>query len=299
LIVFIYIVLVFLILRFSVTVFNFLSNPKLGHYGKKFDDKVSLIISTSSVNLPELLKSISAQDYKNIEILHVDPKEDLAKAALSARGKYLLFLDSDCIIKNGLLNSLIYRTKVFNLKFLVLIPNRSPKTFLDYLLQPIPDFVVLNTMPLRLIRLVNLPALVPGNDRYLFYDADGYRAKHNGDLADKRDKKVETLLANGMLLSNQRASVRNITKDLVRIFDGNLIIVIIYLTLLVAGPIVLLANFEFAFVSLPIGLIFLTRIMSSFLTRQNPIINIILHPIQMVVLTGLLLAGIFKRLFTS
>jgi glycosyltransferase involved in cell wall biosynthesis len=299
LIVFIYIVLVFLILRFSVTVFNFLSNPKLGHYGKKFDDKVSLIISTSSVNLPELLKSISAQDYKNIEILHVDPKEDLAKAALSARGKYLLFLDSDCIIKNGLLNSLIYRTKVFNLKFLVLIPNRSPKTFLDYLLQPIPDFVVLNTMPLRLIRLVNLPALVPGNDRYLFYDADGYRAKHNGDLADKRDKKVETLLANGMLLSNQRASVKNITKDLVRIFDGNLIIVIIYLTLLVAGPIVLLANFEFAFVSLPIGLIFLTRIMSSFLTRQNPIINIILHPIQMVVLTGLLLAGIFKRLFTS
>ena len=296
---FIYIVLVFLILRFSVTVFNFLSNPKLGHYGKKFDDKVSLIISNSSGNLTALQKSISVQDYKNLEILQVDVKEDLAEAALGARGKYLLFLDSDCIIKNGLLNSLIYRTKVFNLKFLVLIPNRSPKTFIDYLLQPIPEFVLLNMMPLRLIRLMNLPALVPGNDRYLFYDAADYRAKHNGDSEDTKDKKVETLLANGMLLSNQEASVRNVTKDLVRIFDGNLIVVLIYLTLLIVGPIVLISNFEFAFVALPIGLIFLTRIMSSFLTRQNPIINIILHPIQMVVLTGLLLAGMFKRLFTS
>jgi len=299
LITFIYIVLVFLILRFSVTVFNFLSNPKLGHYGKKFDDKVSLIISNSSGNLTALQKSISVQDYKNIEILQVDVKEDLAEAALGARGKYLLFLDSDSIIKNGLLNSLIYRTKVFNLKFLVLIPNRSPKTFIDYLLQPIPEFVLLNMMPLRLIRLMNLPALVPGNDRYLFYGAADYRAKHNGDSEDTIDKKVETLLANGMLLSNQEASVRNVTKDLVRIFDGNLIVVLIYLTLLIVGPIVLILNFEFAFVALPIGLIFLTRIMSSFLTRQNPIINIILHPIQMVVLTGLLLAGMFKRLFTS
>jgi hypothetical protein len=146
---------------------------------------------------------------------------------------------------------------------------------------------------------MNLPALVPGNDRYLFYDAADYRAKHNGDSKDTKDKKVETLLANGMLLSNQEASVRNVTKDLVRIFDGNLIVVLIYLTLLIVGPIVLISNFEFAFVALPIGLIFLTRIMSSFLTRQNPIINIILHPIQMVVLTGLLLAGMFKRLFTS
>jgi hypothetical protein len=299
LIAFIYIVLVFLILRFSVTVFNFLSNPKLGHYGKKFDDKVSLIISSSTTNSIALLESISVQDYKNIEVLHVDAKEDLTNVALSARGKYLLFLDPDCIINNGLLNSLIYRTKVFNLKFLVLIPNKSPKTFMDYLLQPIPDFVILNTMPLRLIRLLNLPALVPGNDRYLFYDADSYRAKHNGDLDDKKSKKVETLLANGMLLSNQEASVRNVTKDLVRIFDGNLIIVVIYLTLLIVGPIMLISNFEFAFVALPIGLIFLTRIMISFLTRQNPVINIILHPIQMVVLTGLLLAGMFKRLFTS
>lgn len=296
-IMFTYVVLVFLILRFTVTLFNFLSNPKLGHYGKKFNDKISILIYPSSNDFAKLQKSILAQDYKNVELLVADSQENLIATALNARGRYLLFVDANSVIKNGLLNSLIYRTKVFDLKSIVLIPNRTFKNTRDYLLLPIADFVVLNILPFRLVRMLNLPSLAAASERYSFYDAESYRHKELTNEAD--DKKAETLLANGMIVSTRKSSVKEASNELLKIFDGNPLIVGVYLVLLIAGPMVLILNFELAFISLPIGLIFLTRVMISFLTKQNPVINVILHPLQMLALTGLLVAGTFKKLFTS
>ncbi|MFP5080324.1 hypothetical protein [Pedobacter sp. JCM 36344] len=299
-IVFIYIVLVFLILRFSVTVFNFLSNPKLGHYGKKFDDKVSIIISPSSVDATELIQSISCQDYKNVEVLMVGSNEELSTTAANAKGRYLLFVDSCSVIKMGLLNSLIYRAKVFNLKLVVLIPNRSLNSFQDYLLEPIPDFVLLNLLPLRLVRLLNLPWSAAAWERHVFYDAESYKRRNaDSEEGEKDEKKAETLLANGMILSNKRTSVNEASKQLLSTFDRNPLTIAVYLLFLIAGPLVLILNSQLAFISLPFGLIFLTRIMISFLTKQNPLINVILHPLQMVALTGLLISGTLKKLFTS
>ena len=296
-IVFAYVVLVFLILRFSVTLFNFLSNPKLGHYGKKFDDKVSIIIHPSFDDSEKLKQSILAQDYKNVEILMAQSQEALTTTSLNASGRYLLFIDSSSVIKKGLINSLIYRTKVFDLKLIVLIPNKTFKTIEDYLLLPIADFVILNILPLRLVRLLNLPSLAAASNRYLFYDAASYRQKELNDGVD--DRKVETLLANGMIVSDRTTSFKETSRELLKIFDENALTISVYLLLLIAGPLVLILNFEFALISLPIGLIFLTRIMISFLTKQNPLINVIVHPLQMLALTGLLVAGVFKKLFTS
>jgi hypothetical protein len=296
-IVFTYVVLVFLILRFSVTLFNFLSNPKLGHYGKKFDDKVSIVIYPASHDSEQLQQSIAAQDYKNIEVLIADSQESLAVTTLNASGRYLLFIDSTSVIKKGLINSLIYRAKVFDLKFIVLIPNKTFRNIQDYLLLPVADFVVLNIFPLRLVRLLNLPSLAAASDRYMFYDAASYRQKDLINGVDNR--KVETLLSNGMMVSNRKSSIEETSRELLKIFDGNPLTIGVYLVLLIAGPLVMIFNFELAFSSLPIGLIFLTRIMISFLTKQNPIVNVILHPLQMLALTGLLVAGTFKRLFTS
>ncbi|MEJ7557641.1 MAG: hypothetical protein WKF66_04985 [Pedobacter sp.] len=299
-IVFVYIVLVFLILRFSVTLFNFLSNPKLGHYGKKFEDKVSIIVQAYSSGADDLLKSIADQDYKNVEVLVAASKEELSNVEALANGRYLLFVDSDTVIKKGLLNSLVYRTKVFDLKLIVLIPNRRLTTFQDRLLQPISDFIILNSLPLRLVRLLNLPSFAIASEQFVFYDASSFKNR-KGESAEleKDHKKVETLLGNGMIISNKRMAVKEVSGELFKIFDGNPLTVVVYLLLLIAGPIVLVLNFELAFISLPLGLIFLTRIMISFLTRQNPLVNVILHPLQMAALTGLLIAGTLRKLFTS
>ena len=70
-IIFTYVVLFFLVIRFSVTVFNFLSNPKLPSFGPAFTDLVSVVITVRNEesNLLNLLKSILAQEYRNIEVI--------------------------------------------------------------------------------------------------------------------------------------------------------------------------------------------------------------------------------------
>jgi hypothetical protein len=298
-IVFVYIVLVFLILRFTVTVFNFLSNPKLGHYGKKFDDKVSIIFITSGGSAEPLLESISTQDYKSIETFAITSKDELAKVASQVTGRYLLCIDSESVINKGLINSLVYRAKVFDLKYIALIPNRSFSSFNDYLLQPIMDFLILNLLPLRLVRILNLPSLTVASQRFMFYEVAFYRRRMEFPDEEKDDRKSETLLANGMLIISRKTLIKTASRELLNIFDGNTLTIFLYLLLSIAGPIVLFLKFELEIVFLPLGLIFLMRIMISFLTRQNPFVNVILHPLQMVALTGLLFASTLKKLFTS
>ena len=297
-IIFVYVVLVFLVLRFSVTVFNFLSNPKLGHYGRKFNDKVSIIITGAPSENTALLKSIEEQDYQNIEVLLAESQAHSEGLIKNANGKYLFFVDSKSIISRGLFNSLIYRVKAFDLKLIILIPNRELKGFKSWLTQPLSDYVILNLLPLRLVRILNFPSLIAANESCLFYDANSYRQK-NDDLEKEADtKKVETLLSNGMLTITKRGSGDEASRELIQIFDKNIFAIVFYLLFLVLGPLVLIWNFELAFISLPLGLIFLSRVMISFLTKQNPLINVVLHPLQMAALTYLLILGSIRTLFT-
>jgi len=295
-IIFVYVVLVFLVLRFSVTVFNFLSNPQLGHYGRKFNDKISVIVTGPASENEELLRSIAAQDYQNIEILIAESQAQSETLIGNATGKYLFFVDSRSVVTKGLFNSLIYRVKAFDLKLIILIPNRALKGVKSWLTQPLSDFVVLNLLPLRLVRIFNFPSLV--EESCLFYDAVSYRKKNTEPEKEADPKKVETLLANGMLTITRGDSGDEASRALIHIFDNNIFAIVCYLLFLVLGPLVLIWNFELAFISLPLGLIFLSRVMISFLTKQNPLINVFLHPLQMATLAYLLVLGSIRTLFT-
>ncbi|RYX86560.1 glycosyltransferase family 2 protein, partial [bacterium] len=72
--IFIYAALIFLIIRFSVTVFNFLSNPKLPRTIKHYQEKVSILIPArnEAENILQLLQSIKEQDYTNYEVIVLD-----------------------------------------------------------------------------------------------------------------------------------------------------------------------------------------------------------------------------------
>ena len=73
----IYSIFVFLILRFAVTLFNFISNPKLPNAGRHYTDLVSILIPVSHnhFGLRQLLKSINEQDYEHFEVLIFDDSD--------------------------------------------------------------------------------------------------------------------------------------------------------------------------------------------------------------------------------
>jgi len=335
----IYIILIFLVLRFCVTLFNFLSNPKLGIYGRHFDDKVSVLIEAApdTAVLLELLRTLKAQDYYDIEVIiqrnenagqsaelisfcAADPrfsfrKQKTGAAEDEATGDYFLFLGTHTIICDGLINSLIYRTKVFNLTLLNIIPTQSISGFLNHCLLPLNNFVLLNLIPLRLIRLFSSPAFSAGTNQCMFFDAAIYKKyewhrRMKGEMPEaleiikavKQEKfKAETLVGNKLIYSyvseDQNDLIQKTGQRLLRNFGNNSFAALLYLLLIIGGPLYILADYDYRLLILPVGLIFLSRIMISFLSGQNAIWNILLHPIQMLFLVISLLQAMAIRIF--
>lgn len=210
-ILFCYLIYFFLILRFCVTLFNFISNPKLTKVSHQYHDLVSILIPArdEEKNILTLLQSIENQDYKNIEVIVLDdhssdqtyqlcvdfarknpvfkvisgkplPEGWLGKnfachqLAQQAKGKYLLFLDADEEIDNDLINSSIFRTKVHRLALLSLFTNQVMVSLGEKLVVPLMHYMLLNLLPLRLIYLSKNPAFAAASGQFMFFDAQKY-----------------------------------------------------------------------------------------------------------------------------
>ncbi|MCX2453082.1 hypothetical protein OQX61_17530 [Pedobacter sp. PLR] len=307
---FLYIVLVFLVLRFSVTLFNFVSNPKIGNYRRSFTDKVVIIIKIrqTAQEAEKLMASVAAQDYQNYEILI--QSADGPDVAASAKGAYFLFLDANTQIEKGLINSLVYRTTVFKLALLSVIPTPKISGFLANCIYPLSDFVLLNLFPLRLVRLINHPAFAMANGACLFFDAAVYqRYEWNDRVKDssqealemvktiKQEKlKADLLLGNKLIYQEERElDLTLFSKRLMLNFSNQPIVALGYLVLVIAGPVVMALTLAPVFLLLPYGLIFLSRMMIAYLSAQKPFPNILYHPLQMLSLTWLLLNNSWNR----
>lgn len=159
------IVFFFLILRFAVTLFNFISDPKLRKVNRMHHDMVSILIPARNeeANILALLQSIKQQDYQDYEVIVLDDDSSdqtyaicqsfadshsrfrvikgqplqqgwLGKTfachqlAQAAKGKYLLFLDADEQIYNGLINSAVHRISSKKLALLSLFTNQDMRS---------------------------------------------------------------------------------------------------------------------------------------------------------------------------
>jgi len=335
--IFIYAALIFLIIRFSVTVFNFLSNPKLPRTVKHFQHKVSILIPArnEAENILLLLQSIKEQDYTNYEVIVLDdnssdntfelvqgfakeneqfkivkgkqlPEGWLGKnfachqLAEIANGKYLLFIDADEVVKRGLINSLISRTERNGLSLLSIFTNQIMVSFGEQITVPLMHFILLNLLPLRLVRVSKNPAFSAASGQCMFFETNNYKENEWHKCVKNRvvedieiiklvkqaNFKVEALLANGLIYcrmyKNLTESINGFSKNLLAGFGNNIFILLFYQLLVISWPFLLFINYDLHLLALPLTLIVLSRIMISFLSGQNVVLNLILHPLQML-----------------
>lgn len=350
--IYIYAILIFLVIRFSVTVFNFLSNPKLPKTVKHYSDLVSILIPARNEeeNILQLLISIQKQDYIKYEVFVLDdnstddtfklvqnfalsnPQFSVVKGkelpsgwlgknfachqlAQLATGKYFLFLDADETIEKAFINSLINRFESGDLALLSIFTNQVMKTIGEKLAVPLMHFILLNLLPLRLVRLSNNPAFAAASGQCMFFNAKNYltnnwhervKSKVVEDveimkLVKQEKFNAEALLGNGLIYcrmyKNLNESLQGFSKNLLAGFGNNIIILLFYQLLVVVGPVILLLNYKFTLLALPFTLIFLSRIMISYLSGQKVLMNLILHPLQMFFFLIISLISIVKYIF--
>lgn len=348
---FFYVVFFFLILRFTVTLFNFISNPKLTRSPKIYHDLVSVLIPArnEAEDILKLLQSLKVQDYQNIEVLVLDDQSDdltfeicdvfskkdsrfsvikgepLEKGwlgknyachqlAQKAKGKYLLFLDADEEVKDGLINSAIYRIQNGKLSLLSLFTNQVTTSFGEKAIVPLMHYLLLNLLPLRLVRLTKTVSFSAASGQFMMFDAAIYKQNQwhqqvkNMVVEDveimkrvKQNKLTgEALLANGFIYCRMykgyNEGLEGFSKNLLAGFGGSIIGLLIYLMLVILGPISIFLFLNFQLFYFALTLIVFSRIMISFLSNQNVFMNVFYHVLQMVSLLIIAFLSIKKSL---
>jgi len=349
----IYLIFFFLVLRFTVTLFNFLSNPKLTNSVRQYDDFVSILIPARNeeADILNLLNSISAQKYLNYEVIILDdnstdntfqicqdfctqhkrftvlpgaalPKDWLGKnyacsqLASMARGKYLIFLDADETIADGLINNSIHRMKLNKLSLLSLFTDQVMHTWGERLVVPLMHFVLLNLLPLRLVRLSKNPSFSAASGQFMMFDAANYKenqwheqVKHQV-VEDVEIMKLikgfgyngEALLANGFvscrMYKSFTESVDGFSKNFLAGFSNNVFGLFLYLLLVVLGPVAIAFFLSPDLVLFALSLIVLGRVMISLSARQSVWQNVLLHPLQLICMVFISVISV-KKHFTK
>lgn len=347
----IYLIFLFLIIRFAVTVFNFISNPKLTKSSREYTDLVSILIPVRDEehNILNLLESIKDQDYQNYEVIILDdhsadntreicdrfcrshkqfrvvrgkelPKEWLGKnyachqLAEESKGKFLMFLDADETILSGLINNTVHRMKFYQLDLLSLFTNQVMLTWGERMVVPLMHFVLLNLLPLRLVRLFKNPAFSAASGQFMLFTAENYienqwhlqvKNKVVEDIEIMKlvkgyGYKAEVLLANGYIFcrmyKNLDEAFKGFSKNLLAGFNNSVAGLFFYLILVILGPVAIAGILSPELLFFALALIVLSRVMISLMSGQNVWLNILLHPVQLVLMVLISITSVKKYL---
>lgn len=327
----------FIIIRFVVSLFNFLSDPKLRRVNKQYRVLVSVLIPVrnESQNIIALLQSIRAQDYQDYEVIILD--DDSSDATLQlcqdfirtdsrfriiqgqelppgwtgknfachqlsqmAKGRYLLFTDAGVRLSAGLINSCVHRMNLKNLGLLSLAVDQQMITFGELTTVPLMHYLLLGLVPLQLVHLFKTPLIAAASGQFMFFNADEYhrrqwhlqvKNKVVEDAAIMRLVKTaglngELLLANKLVFNrsytNYTQAMAGFSRNLLPVFNYNILTLLVYILILLGGPLMVITTLNLTLIVQMFGLIMLSRIMISLSAGQNALKNVLLHPLQLV-----------------
>lgn len=350
-IILLYIIFFFLILRFAVTLFNFISYPKLARFPHEHRDRLSVLVPVrdEEANILTLLQSLALQNYPNFEVLILDDASTDGTAAIVeafvqtdsrfrlvegaalpdgwlgknyachqlaelAGGDYLLFIDADERVHAHLFSSAVHRMKTNRLALLSLFTNQEMRTPGERAVVPLMHFILLNLLPLRLVSLVKSPAVAAASGQFMLFDARVYREQRWHERVKRQvveDIEImrlvkgagfrgEALLANGMISCRMYRSyasgVDGFSKNLLAGFNYSVPGLLLFLLLLLGGPLFIFISGDIELFVMAVALILLSRLMISLSAGQNPIWNMLLHPVQMLTLAFIAQRSIRRHL---
>lgn len=340
----------FLLLRLAVVVANWLTRPVLKAATPHEEPLVSVLVPARNEehSLPRLLQSLLQHDYPHLQVVVLnDHSEDetnevvqqfmaadermtlilgeplpegwLGKnwachqLAQQARGEYLLFLDADVVVADGLVTAAVAEMQQKRLSLLSLFPRQETRTWGEWLVVPLMHYLLLSLLPLRLIYSFKLPAFAAANGQFMLFSASSYRQQQwhrqvRGELVEdveimrslkSKGQRGETLLGSRFISCRMYRSlpegVQGFSKNLLGVFGESPLLLGLFLVLDVLAWLVLPLLLPLWLLLLGLVAVVVLRALQSVLAEQPPWLNVLLHPLQMVILASIAVLSIWKK----
>ncbi len=221
----------------------------------------------------------------------------------SARGKYLLFIDADVILENGAILSAFNQVIRLNLGLLSVFPTQKIRSAGEWIIVPLMNWLLLTFLPLYFVYSSKSHSLAAANGQFMLFKRSAYesigghysmKSSIAEDIMFARQLKqnsfpVKTFLGGELVFcrmySDFNSSFEGFSKNF---FPGSglnpsaFLIAASLITFSFGVPIIMV--FIDKIFILPLMLIILQRILISYKSRQHVLINLLFHPLQIIML---------------
>jgi glycosyltransferase involved in cell wall biosynthesis len=253
----------------------------------------------------EIVKQFTAE-YSSIRLINGDelPKNWLGKnfgchhLAVQAKGEYLLFLDADVRVKNGLLERSITYTEKHQLSLLSIFPKQVMRNFGTRLSVPLMNWILLSLLPLQLVRLSSWRSFSAANGQFMLFRASTYREllphqqfkeEKVEDIAiirhyKEKRLKVATLLGDDgiscKMYNSLEESINGFSKNIIQFFGGSITLTLVFAFCTTIAPFYLFYLNGFTTGLLYLICILFIRIFISLASKQSLFENVMLIALQ-------------------
>lgn len=220
--------------------------------------------------------------------------------AKHAQGDYLLFIDADVTIHKGLLKNSLAHMQKRKLDLFSIFPKQQMKTFGEWITVPIMNWILVTLLPLFLTRFSKRPSLSAANGQFMMFRATVYHQnkfheklkKHEvEDIAifrvmKKMRYRCHTLLSNGQIECRMycgfRDALKGFAKNVLAFFGGSQVIALFFGILTTFGFILIWIYLDTKFLILYFLGVLLIWLITSFISRQNVLLNILCIPVKQI-----------------
>ena len=230
-----------------------------------------------------------------------------------ASGDFFLFLDADVLIKPKLLNKSLCRLKEGNLSLLSLFAEQKMKTLGEWLTVPLMNYFLLSFLPLSLVKKSTEEKLAAANGQFMLFPKDSYlengwhrevrnKVAEDYEICKKVKAKkllVETLLGTGYLTCRMyeglSEGINGFTKNTYSLFNYNFWGTLVFLSTISLGYVWVFYYGNYTLCLIVLGLVVGIRVLTSWLSKQNILINLVLHPFQICFMVWITSQSIYKN----
>ena len=321
-----------------ISIYNLFTAPVLNSKNKSSEPRglVSVLIPARNEekNIVKCIEGIINQDYQNTEIIILDdnstdntynlaasfsspkiktlkgkelPQNWLGKnwachqLSQQAKSDFFLFIDADVEVKENVISLAMEEIEKSNAALLSIFPTQSIKTFGEYLIVPLMNWLLLTFLPLNFVYKYSNKAFVAANGQFMLWRRDDYLSLGGHQIVKDKivedmelartvksnNLKVKTLLGGNQVFCRMYNSFTEaysgFQKNFYSGFSVSIISFLVIISLLFSVFIIPFIIMDDSLISwLPLLLIILIRTSVSIRSKQSWIINLLLHPLQMI-----------------